>query len=184
VWKRHPLPNDSPANLLFVHLALVRQPAPLEAYWLNCSAGRACGFEGLRVDLRHSPIDGKESASRLCDEAKPGQILISPRVLTKVENAVTVEPVGEFALKGRRRPDMLQCPVMTTADIAIEYFSSHKRTPSTLRAWGLLRGLGGWGVGGQGNRPASPNARILNNVKSCRIDHRKYLVLADRTVVE
>jgi class 3 adenylate cyclase len=29
-------------------------------------------------------------ASRLCDEAKPGQILISPRVLTKVENAVKV----------------------------------------------------------------------------------------------
>jgi class 3 adenylate cyclase len=30
--------------------------------------------------------------------------LISPRVLTKVENAVKVEPVGEFALKGIRRP--------------------------------------------------------------------------------
>src|SRR5262249_40928715 len=45
-------------------------------------------------------------ASRLCDEAKPGQILISPRVRTKVENAVTVEPVGEFALKGIRRPMM------------------------------------------------------------------------------
>jgi len=43
-------------------------------------------------------------ASRLCDEAKPGQILISPRVLTKVENAVEVEPVGEFELKGIRRP--------------------------------------------------------------------------------
>ena len=43
-------------------------------------------------------------ASRLCDEAKPGQIIISPRVLMKVENAVTVEPVGEFALKGIRRP--------------------------------------------------------------------------------
>jgi GAF domain-containing protein len=43
-------------------------------------------------------------ASRLCDEAKPGQILISARVLTKVENAVTVEPVGEFELKGIRRP--------------------------------------------------------------------------------
>ena len=43
-------------------------------------------------------------ASRLCDEAKPGQILISPRVLMKVEQAVTVEPVGEFELKGIRRP--------------------------------------------------------------------------------
>ena len=37
-------------------------------------------------------------ASRLCDEAKPGQILISPRVLIAVEDAVTVEQVGEFAL--------------------------------------------------------------------------------------
>ena len=45
-------------------------------------------------------------ASRLCDEAKPGQILISPRVLTQVENAVTVESVGEFALKGIRRAMM------------------------------------------------------------------------------
>jgi hypothetical protein len=36
--------------------------------------------------------------------AKPGQILISPRVLMKVETAVKVEPVGEFELKGIRRP--------------------------------------------------------------------------------
>jgi class 3 adenylate cyclase len=36
--------------------------------------------------------------------AKPGQILISPRVLMKIENAVKVEPVGEFELKGIRRP--------------------------------------------------------------------------------
>jgi class 3 adenylate cyclase/putative methionine-R-sulfoxide reductase with GAF domain len=43
-------------------------------------------------------------ASRLCDEAKPGQILISPRVLMKVEHAVKVEPLGEFELKGIRRP--------------------------------------------------------------------------------
>ena len=43
-------------------------------------------------------------ASRLCDEAKPGQILISPRVLTKIESAVEVEAVGEFELKGIRRP--------------------------------------------------------------------------------
>jgi adenylate cyclase len=43
-------------------------------------------------------------ASRLCDEAKPGQILISPRVRQAIEKAVTVEPVGEFALKGIRRP--------------------------------------------------------------------------------
>ena len=39
-------------------------------------------------------------ASRLCDE--PGQILISPRVLMAVEKAVTVEPIGEFALPWQR----------------------------------------------------------------------------------
>jgi class 3 adenylate cyclase len=60
------------------------------------------GFEG-RFD--YAAIGTVSNvASRLCDEAKPGQILISPRVLTKVDNAVKVEPVGEFALKGIRRP--------------------------------------------------------------------------------
>ena len=60
------------------------------------------GFEG-RFD--YAAIGTVSNvASRLCDEAKPGQILISPRVLMKVENAVKVEPVGEFALKGIRRP--------------------------------------------------------------------------------
>ena len=60
------------------------------------------GFEG-RFD--YAAIGTVSNvASRLCDEAKPGQILISPRVLTKVENAVKVEPVGEFELRGIRRP--------------------------------------------------------------------------------
>jgi adenylate cyclase len=60
------------------------------------------GFEG-RFD--YAAIGTVSNvASRLCDEAKPGQILISPRVLMAVEDAVTVEPVGEFELKGIRRP--------------------------------------------------------------------------------
>jgi Adenylate and Guanylate cyclase catalytic domain/Uncharacterized ACR, COG1993 len=51
------------------------------------------GFEG-RFD--YAAIGTVSNvASRLCDEAKPGQILISPRVLTKVENAVKVEPVDQ-----------------------------------------------------------------------------------------
>ena len=60
------------------------------------------GFEG-RFD--YAAIGTVSNvASRLCDEAKPGQILISPRVLMAVEKVVTVELVGEFALKGIRRP--------------------------------------------------------------------------------
>ena len=60
------------------------------------------GFEG-RFD--YAAIGTVSNvASRLCDEAKPGQILISPRVLMEVEDAIAVEPVGEFTLKGIRRP--------------------------------------------------------------------------------
>ena len=62
----------------------------------------AIGFEG-RFD--YAAIGTVSNvASRLCDEAKPGQILISSRVLVSVENLVKVEHVGEFALKGIRRP--------------------------------------------------------------------------------
>jgi len=62
------------------------------------------GFEG-RFD--YAAIGTVSNvASRLCDEAKSGQILITPRVRQSVEKAVTVEPVGEFALKGIRRPMM------------------------------------------------------------------------------
>jgi GAF domain-containing protein len=60
------------------------------------------GFEG-RFD--YAAIGTVSNvASRLCDEAKPGQILISPRVLMAVEDVVTTETVGEFTLKGIRRP--------------------------------------------------------------------------------
>ncbi|HYQ08866.1 MAG TPA: GAF domain-containing protein [Xanthobacteraceae bacterium] len=60
------------------------------------------GFEG-RFD--YAAIGTVSNiASRLCDEAKPGQILISPRVLLAVEEAIAVEPAGDFALKGISRP--------------------------------------------------------------------------------
>ena len=60
------------------------------------------GFEGRRDYAAIGTVSNV--ASRLCDEAKRGQILISPRVRQAVDKAVTVEPVGEFALKGIRRP--------------------------------------------------------------------------------
>jgi hypothetical protein len=46
----------------------------------------------------------------------------------------------------------------------------HTKEPQAHYALGAsIRGLGGWGVGGQGNRPASPNAR-------CVIDESQILV--------
>jgi class 3 adenylate cyclase/PAS domain-containing protein len=42
-------------------------------------------------------------AARLCGEAKDTQILIAPRVLSKVEAHVEVEPIGDLVLKGFQR---------------------------------------------------------------------------------
>jgi len=71
------------------------------------------GFEG-RFD--YAAIGTVSNvASRLCDEAKPGQILISSRVLTAVEDAVVVEPACELDLKGIRRP----LEVYNVVDVAI-----------------------------------------------------------------
>ncbi len=43
-------------------------------------------------------------ASRLCEEARGGQILVSQRVYAALEGLVEAEPVGEFSLKGFHRP--------------------------------------------------------------------------------
>ena len=112
-----PVPVDNPA-LQAVEMALDMREAlgTLVDKWrrlgheigygIGISHGYATlgtiGFEG-RFD--YAAIGTVSNvASRLCDEAKSGQILISPRVLLAVEDIMTVEPVGEFVLKGLRRP--------------------------------------------------------------------------------
>jgi adenylate cyclase len=60
------------------------------------------GFEG-RLD--YGAIGAVTNLSaRLCGEAKNGQILISPRIFSKTEPKIEVEPVGEMSLKGFHRP--------------------------------------------------------------------------------
>jgi class 3 adenylate cyclase len=110
-----PVPVENPA-LQAVLMALELRPAigALTATWsrlgheIGFGIGIAHGFATLGTIGYEGRFDyaaiGTVVASRLCDEAKPGQILISPRVLTKVEHVVQVEPVGEFELKGIRRP--------------------------------------------------------------------------------
>ena len=62
----------------------------------------AIGFEGR---WQYGAIGTVANlASRLCDEAKHGQILISRRALATVEELVEVEPVAELTLKGFHRP--------------------------------------------------------------------------------
>jgi class 3 adenylate cyclase len=64
---------------------------------------RTIGFEG-RFD--YAAIGTVSNvASRLCDEAKPGQILVSPRVLLAVERRVTVEPVAGDGAQGNPPSD-------------------------------------------------------------------------------
>jgi adenylate cyclase len=43
-------------------------------------------------------------SSRLCDQAKGGEILISEVVHAEFEDVVQVEPAGEFTLKGFPKP--------------------------------------------------------------------------------
>jgi adenylate cyclase len=62
----------------------------------------AVGFEG-RLD--YGAIGTVTNlASRLCSEARPGQILVSQRVRSAVEEFAELEPVGELQLKGFLKP--------------------------------------------------------------------------------
>jgi hypothetical protein len=112
-----PVPVDHPA-LQAVLMALEMRDAigALTSKWRRF--GHEIGF-GIGIAHGHATLgtigfEGRfdyaaigtvsNVASRLCDEAKPGQILVSERVLVAVEDAVKVEPVGEFEVKGIRRP--------------------------------------------------------------------------------
>ena len=112
-----PIPVDNPA-LQAVQMALEMREAigALTEKWrqLGHEIGFGIGIAHGYATLGTIGFEGRfdyaaigtvsNVASRLCDEAKPGQILISPRVLMAVKDAVAVEAVGEFELKGIRRP--------------------------------------------------------------------------------
>ena len=117
VFFNDPIPVENPA-LQAVQTALEMRMAieALTEKWrrlgheLGFGVGIAHGFAtlgtiGFEGRFDYAAIGTVSNvASRLCDEAKPGQILISPRVLMAVEDAVNVEPVGDFTLKGISRP--------------------------------------------------------------------------------
>ena len=62
----------------------------------------AIGFEGRQDYGAIGTVTNL--ASRLCGEAKAGQVLISQRLLATIEELVEAEPVGELTLKGFQRP--------------------------------------------------------------------------------
>ena len=96
--------------------ALREEMAELTPQWhkrgydLDFGAGVAlgyatCGEIGFEGRSDYAAIGAVTNlASRLADEASAGQILIAQRLYAEVENAVEVEPAGEFTLKGFQRP--------------------------------------------------------------------------------
>jgi adenylate cyclase len=112
-----PIPVDNPAlQAVLMAIDLRAAIAELIEKWrklghdIGFGIGIAHGFAtlgtiGFEGRFDYAAIGTVSNvASRLCDEAKPGQILISPRVLMVVEKNISVEPVGDFELKGIRRP--------------------------------------------------------------------------------
>jgi adenylate cyclase len=117
VWFNDPIPCADPAARA-VRMAVQMRDAmgELKTAWgkrgheLDFSVGIALGY----ATLGRIGFDGRYDygavgsvmnlASRLCDEALPGQIVVSRRVLAEVEDIVEVEPVGALTLKGFGRP--------------------------------------------------------------------------------
>ncbi len=60
------------------------------------------GFEGRSDYAAIGPV--ANLASRLCDEAADGEILVSQRVLNALGGLALAEPAGELVLKGFARP--------------------------------------------------------------------------------
>jgi adenylate cyclase len=117
VWFNDPLPCPDPAAR-----AVTMAVAMREVMKQRTSKWRKRGHEldfSVGIGLGYATIgrigfDGRYDygafgsvmnlASRLCDEAEPGQILVSQRIYSEVEPLVEAEPAGELTLKGFVKP--------------------------------------------------------------------------------
>jgi adenylate cyclase len=107
---------DAALRAVRLGCALREEMASLTPRWqkrgydLGFGAGIAlgyatCGEVGFKGRSDYAAIGALTNlASRLADEAASGQILIAQRLYAEVEDAVDVEPVGEFMLRGFQRP--------------------------------------------------------------------------------
>jgi class 3 adenylate cyclase len=117
VWFNDPIPCDDPAgSAVRMAVAMGEAMVELRAEWrkrgheLDFSVGIALGY----ATLGQIGFEGRHDygavgsvmnlAARLCDEAAPGQIVVSRRVLAAVEEIAEVEPVGALTLKGFGKP--------------------------------------------------------------------------------
>ncbi len=107
---------DAPLRAVRLGCALREEMTELTAQWrkrghdLDFGAGIALGFAtcgeiGFEGRSDYAAIGAVTNlASRLADEATAGQILVDRRLYAEVEDHVEAEPIGEFRLKGFRRP--------------------------------------------------------------------------------
>ena len=116
VFFNDPVPVANPAERAVLMAVTMRdQVRELTAKWRK--AGNELGF-GVGIAQGYATIgaigfEGRwdygaigtvtNLASRLCSEAKPGQILISQRLVGAIEELVETEPAGELSLKGFHR---------------------------------------------------------------------------------
>jgi adenylate cyclase len=117
VWFNDPVPCPDPsARAVRMALEIRSAMAELTSKWrkrgheLDFSVGIGLGY----ATLGQIGFDGRYDygavgtvmnlASRLCDEAVHGQILVSERVYSEIDQLVDAEPAGEFNLKGFAKP--------------------------------------------------------------------------------
>jgi adenylate cyclase len=117
VWFNDPIPCDDPAaRAVRMAVEMRAAMAELTAKWrkrgheLDFGVGIALGY----ATLGRIGFDGRYDygavgsvmnlAARLCSEAKGGQIVISERVYSEIEELLNAESVGELTLKGFMKP--------------------------------------------------------------------------------
>ena len=117
VFFNDPVPvPDAPERAVRMVLAMRDRVGELGARWrkrghaLDIGIGIAQGFAtigaiGFEGRLDYGAVGTVTNlAARLCGEAKPGQILVSQRLLGAVEGLAEAESVGDLLLKGFSRP--------------------------------------------------------------------------------
>jgi class 3 adenylate cyclase len=117
VFFNDPIPLAKPTeNAVLMALAMQREFVSLRAGWrkrgydLDLGIGIALGYAtlgaiGFEGRWDYACIGSVTNlASRLCSEAKAGQILTNQRTLSRIEDMVEAEPLGELLLRGTSQP--------------------------------------------------------------------------------
>jgi class 3 adenylate cyclase len=117
VFFNDPVPvPDSPARAARMAVAMRERVGDLQARWqkqawdLTMGIGIAQGYAtlgaiGFEGRWDYAAIGTVTNlASRLCDEARGGQILVSPRVAAAIEEVAEMQDVGSLTLRGLARP--------------------------------------------------------------------------------